>query len=112
MTIEGPGGAISALPFRQDHGDIASLGFRFGDVAYSSDLRDLPPESVAALSGLDLWIVDALRYKPHPSHFSVAEALGWIERIAAAARDPDQPAYRPRLRRIAPPTAAECRARL
>jgi phosphoribosyl 1,2-cyclic phosphate phosphodiesterase len=82
VAIEGPGGAISALPFRQDHGDIASLGFRFGDVAYSSDLRDLPPDSVAALSGLDLWIVDALRYKPHPSHFSVAEALGWIERIA------------------------------
>ncbi len=81
VTIEGKGGPITALPFLQDHGDIASLGFRFGDVAYSSDLRDLPADSVAALSGLDLWIVDALRYKPHPSHFSVAEALDWIKRI-------------------------------
>jgi phosphoribosyl 1,2-cyclic phosphate phosphodiesterase len=82
VTIEGPGGPITALPFRQDHGDIESLGFRFGDVAYSSDVRDLPPESVAALSGLDLWIVDALRYHPHPSHFSVAEALDWIARLS------------------------------
>jgi phosphoribosyl 1,2-cyclic phosphate phosphodiesterase len=82
VTIAGQGGPITALPFLQDHGDIASLGFRFGDVAYSSDLRDLPPASIAALSGLDLWIVDALRYKPHPSHFSVAEALDWIRRIS------------------------------
>jgi phosphoribosyl 1,2-cyclic phosphate phosphodiesterase len=82
VNIPGPGGPIAALPFLQDHGDIASLGFRIGGVAYSSDLRDLPGESVAALAGLDLWIVDALRYKPHPSHFSVDEALAWIERLA------------------------------
>lgn len=82
ITIAGAGGPIHALPFGQDHGDIASLGFRFGRVAYSSDLRDLPPESVAALSGLDLWIVDALRYQPHPSHFSVDEALDWVRRLA------------------------------
>jgi phosphoribosyl 1,2-cyclic phosphate phosphodiesterase len=84
VTIEGQGGPISVLPFRQDHGDIESLGFRFGDVAYSSDLRDLPPDSIAALSGLDLWIIDALWYRSHPSHFSVADALDWIKRIAPA----------------------------
>jgi phosphoribosyl 1,2-cyclic phosphate phosphodiesterase len=82
VTIDGAGGPIAALPFLQDHGDIASLGFRFGKAAYSSDVRDLAPESVTALAGLDLWIVDALRYTPHPSHFSVSEALAWIERIA------------------------------
>jgi len=82
ITIAGAGGPIHALPFNQDHGDIASLGFRFGAVAYSSDLRDLPPDSTAALSGLELWIVDALRYRPHPSHFSVNEALDWIARLA------------------------------
>jgi len=82
VTIEGKGGAISALPFLQQHGDIPSLGFRMGNVAYSSDLNGLPAESVAALGGLDLWIVDALRWTPHPSHFSVDEALAWIERIA------------------------------
>ncbi|HEY6254885.1 MAG TPA: MBL fold metallo-hydrolase [Xanthobacteraceae bacterium] len=82
VTIAGQGGPIRALPIAQDHGDVVSLGFRFGDVAYSSDLRDLPPESVAALAGLDLWIVDALRYHGHPSHFSVDEALDWIRRLA------------------------------
>jgi phosphoribosyl 1,2-cyclic phosphate phosphodiesterase len=41
----------------------------------------MPPESAAALTGLDTWIVDALRYRPHPSHFSVDDALAWIERI-------------------------------
>ncbi len=65
----------------QAHGDIVSLGFRIGDVAYSSDLNDLPETSLAALRGLDLWIVDALRWAPHPSHFSVEQALGWIERL-------------------------------
>ena len=81
VTIQGEGGPITALPFRQEHGDIASLGFRFGKLAYSCDLSALPPESVAALAGLDVWIVDALRYRPHPSHFSLDDALGWIERL-------------------------------
>jgi phosphoribosyl 1,2-cyclic phosphate phosphodiesterase len=81
LTIAGPGGAIAALPILQVHGDIASLGFRFGSVAYSCDLSTLPAESAAALSDLDVWIIDALRYRPHPSHFSVADALGWIERL-------------------------------
>ena len=81
MTIAGQGGPIEALPIRQEHGDIASLGFRFGSMAYSCDLSGLPPESAAALSGLDIWVVDALRYRPHPSHFSLDDALGWIERL-------------------------------
>jgi phosphoribosyl 1,2-cyclic phosphate phosphodiesterase len=81
VTIEGQGGPIAALPFCQEHGDIASLGFRFGKLAYSADLSGLPSESVAALAGLDVWIVDALRYRPHPSHFSLDDALGWIERL-------------------------------
>jgi phosphoribosyl 1,2-cyclic phosphate phosphodiesterase len=81
VEIRGEGGAIAVMPFLQDHGDLPSLGYRFGPVAYSSDLVDLPAESVPALAGLDLWIVDALRYKPHPSHFSVDQALEWIARI-------------------------------
>lgn len=81
LTVEGEGGPISVLPIRQDHGDIQSLGFRFGSFAYSCDLSGLPDESISALAGLDLWIVDALRYNPHPSHFSVADALAWIEKL-------------------------------
>jgi len=81
LTVEGEGGPITALPFLQDHGDIPSLGFRFGGLAYSSDLVDLPEESAALLSGLDCWIVDALRHTPHPSHFSLSDALSWIGRL-------------------------------
>ena len=81
IEIAGQGGPIAALPLLQQHGDIASFGFRFGTLAYSCDLSGLPPESAAALVGIDVWIVDALRPRPHPSHFSVADALAWIERI-------------------------------
>jgi phosphoribosyl 1,2-cyclic phosphate phosphodiesterase len=81
VTVEGEGGPISALPYRQEHGDIPSLGFRFGNLAYSCDVSAIPPESLAALADLDVWILDALRYRPHPSHFSLDEALGWIERL-------------------------------
>jgi phosphoribosyl 1,2-cyclic phosphate phosphodiesterase len=81
VTVEGAGGAITALPFLQGHGDISSLGMRFGDLAYSSDVKDLPDDSVEALRGLHVWIIDALRYTPHPTHFSVSDALAWIERL-------------------------------
>jgi phosphoribosyl 1,2-cyclic phosphate phosphodiesterase len=81
VVIEGEGGAVTALPILQEHGDIPSLGFRFGNVAYSCDLSGLPPQSIAALADLDVWIVDALRYRPHPSHFSLDDALAWIDRL-------------------------------
>jgi len=81
LVITGPGGPIEVLPILQDHGDIASLGFRFGKLAYSCDLSDLPPDSIAALAHLEVWIVDALRYRPHPSHFSLDDALRWIGRL-------------------------------
>jgi len=81
IAIAGQGGPIVALPILQQHGDIDSLGFRFGNVAYSADIGGLPDDSAAALHGLDVWIVDALRERPHPSHFSVADALSWIERL-------------------------------
>jgi phosphoribosyl 1,2-cyclic phosphate phosphodiesterase len=84
VIVVGEGGPIAALPVLQEHGDIPSLGFRFGALAYSCDLSGLPAESVPALSGLDVWIVDALRYRPHPSHFSVEDALNWIDRIKPA----------------------------
>lgn len=82
ITLEGKGGVISTLPFVLQHGNIHALGFRFGDVAYTPDLNGIPQESMEALKDLDLWIVDALRRTPHPSHFSLPETLAWIERIA------------------------------
>jgi phosphoribosyl 1,2-cyclic phosphate phosphodiesterase len=81
VTIEGQGGSIDVLPVLQEHGDIPSLGFRFGGVAYSADIKGLPPESIAAMAGLDVWIVDALRKAPHPSHLNLDEALALVGRI-------------------------------
>ena len=81
VRIDGAGGVIEVLPFRQSHGSGETLGFRFGGLAYSPDLSDLPEESLPHLAGLDVWIVDALRYTGHPSHFSVEQALAWIARL-------------------------------
>ncbi len=78
FVIEGKGGAIPVLAFAQDHGSMRSLGFRFGKIAYSSDLVAIPEASHAALEGLDCWIVDALRDKPHPTHSHVEQTLAWI----------------------------------
>jgi len=75
LIISGPGGDIEILPFRQDHGEIFSLGFRVGNFAYSCDLSSIPEESTYAVSGLDIWVLDALRPAPHPSHLSLSEAL-------------------------------------
>ncbi|MCD1636008.1 MBL fold metallo-hydrolase [Martelella mediterranea] len=83
VRIEGPGGAIEFQAFPQQHGDIISLGFRIGDIAYCTDVSDFPPEAVAKLQNLDLIIIDALQYHGHPSHLSLSQALGWIESFAA-----------------------------
>ena len=82
-TIEGPFavGAVPVTPFLQDHGAVHSLGFRFGPVAYSTDLMGLPEESYAALAGVKVWIVDALKQQAHPTHNSVVKAVAMIERV-------------------------------
>lgn len=80
-TVEGPGGALTLTAFLVRHGDIPALGYRIDDAAYTPDLHDIPKESFGALEGLDLWIVDGLRYAQHPSHFSVRDALQWIDRF-------------------------------
>ena len=81
VKISGAGGPIEALPFRQIHGSGETLGFRFGGIAYSPDVSDFPEESLKALEDLDVWVLDALRYTPHPSHLSVEQALAWIARM-------------------------------
>ncbi len=81
FAIAGAAGPIDVAAIRQQHGQLPSLGFRFGNVAYSPDISDLDEDVVARLEGLDVWIVDALRYEPHVSHFHVKKALSWIERL-------------------------------
>jgi len=82
VTIGGPGGAITFTPFRADHGSIDALGFRVGDVAYLPDVVAIPEESWSHLAGLECWILDALRRKPHPTHAHLALSLEWIARAA------------------------------
>ena len=74
-------GDIDIVPFEQQHGPITSLGYRFGRIAYSTDLNGLSEEAFAALEGIDVWIVDALRYEPHPTHPHLDLTLSWIERL-------------------------------
>ena len=82
LEIDGPGGSLTVTVFEQTHGSINSLGYRIGNVAYSCDLSDFPEASFPAISGLDLWVIDALRPTPHPSHLSLPETLDWIARFA------------------------------
>lgn len=81
VTVGGAGGDITALPIRLHHGNIEALGFRIGNIAYTPDVNGIPAASEEALSGLDLWIVDALKRTPHPSHFCLPDTLRWIERL-------------------------------
>ena len=80
-TIDGKGGAVTLSAFIMQHGNIPALGYRIGDAAYTPDVSDIPSESWPQLENLELWIIDALRYAGHPSHFSVNDALSWIDRF-------------------------------
>ncbi len=82
VTVSGEGGTLSLIPFRQVHGDSFSLGYRICNTAYSPDLNVLADDALPFVSGLDVWIVDALRYRPHITHFNLEDALSWIERLA------------------------------
>lgn len=75
FTIDGKGGPIDVLPYAQMHGDIQTIGYRFDGLAYSSDVSAIPAESWPAIAGADVFVVDALRYRPHVSHFSVDQAI-------------------------------------
>jgi phosphoribosyl 1,2-cyclic phosphate phosphodiesterase len=79
--LSGNGGAINFEPLMQIHGSIHSLGFRIGNFAYCSDVSDFPAKTVEAMQGLDVLVIDALQYRPHPSHLSLDETLAWIERL-------------------------------
>jgi phosphoribosyl 1,2-cyclic phosphate phosphodiesterase len=84
LTITGAGGAITLHPFRAEHGSMDALGFRIEGLAYLPDVVEIPPESWPFLAGLDTWIVDALRRKPHPTHAHLALTLEWIARAKPA----------------------------
>jgi phosphoribosyl 1,2-cyclic phosphate phosphodiesterase len=82
FVVNGPGGPIPIAPFRVDHGSMEALGFRIGDLAYLPDVVRIPEDSWPHLEGLKIWILDALRRTPHPTHAHLALSLEWIAKMA------------------------------
>lgn len=70
------------IPFTQNHGLSNSLGFRIGDIAYSTDVVELNDKAFEVLHGVKIWIVGALQYEPHIAHANVEKVLGWIKKIS------------------------------
>lgn len=81
VTITGAGGPITLTPFEVEHGSIDALGFKINNTAYLPDVSDIPDTVWPMLEDLDLWIVDALRRDPHPTHAHLARTLDWIDRV-------------------------------
>lgn len=79
VTVEGAGGEIIFQPFRVQHGGITSLGLRIGGLVYLPDVSDIPAEAWPLIHGAELFICDALRYEPHPTHAHLAQTLDWIK---------------------------------
>ncbi len=69
------------MPIRLEHGKSPVLGFRVGALAYCTDVSRIPPESWPLLEGLDILVLDALRYEKHPTHFSLSDALAVVEEV-------------------------------
>ena len=79
-------GAFSLLGFEVEpieviHGELSVTAFRIGEFAYVTDCSRIPDEACDQLQGLDLLVIDALRVKPHPTHLTLDQALGYVERL-------------------------------
>ncbi len=80
ITIDGPGGPVTLIPFRVQHGEITALGFRIGGLVYLPDVSDIPDGAWPLIEDAPVFIIDALRHEPHPSHAHLALSLDWIAR--------------------------------
>ena len=82
QAIDGPfrAAGVDVMPFLQDHGFSKTLGFRIGAMAYSTDVIELDEAAFATLRGVELWIVDCIRRKPHATHAHLEKTLRWIAR--------------------------------
>ena len=78
FEVPGPAGPIHFQPFLVDHGSMEALGFRIAGLAYLPDVVAIPETAWQHLQGLDCWVLDALRRKPHPTHAHLALSLQWI----------------------------------
>lgn len=82
FVIEGAGGGITFTPLPVQHGRITALGFRMGGLAYLPDVSAMSESTFNLLNGLEVFVLDALRYAPHPSHINLETSLEWIARTA------------------------------
>jgi len=76
-------GGVEIVPVPLFHGSLPVLGFRIGSFAYLTDCNRIPDESFALLDGVRTLIIDALRHRPHSTHFSVGEATAAAARLGA-----------------------------
>ncbi len=84
FSVDGAAGPITFTPFRVDHGSMEALGFRIGDLAYLPDVVRIPDLARSQLQGLEVWIIDALRRRPHPTHAHLDLTLKWIAELRPA----------------------------
>lgn len=82
VTVDGPGGAITLAPFPVEHGPIMANGIKVAGLAYVPDVSEMTQAAWDACAGLDVFVIDALRRAPHPTHAHLEKSLEWIARVA------------------------------
>lgn len=85
--VDGPfdlfGSEVVPIPVL--HGRLPILGYRFDDLAYVTDAKEIPASSMALLRGLDVLVINALRERPHPTHLSIGEAVSVVDELRPRA---------------------------
>jgi phosphoribosyl 1,2-cyclic phosphate phosphodiesterase len=75
------GNELEITPLEVIHGKLPVMAYRFNNFAYATDLNFISDDTIAAMQGLDILILDCVRIKPHPTHLGINEALAYVERI-------------------------------
>jgi|SRR4051812_7692808 phosphoribosyl 1,2-cyclic phosphate phosphodiesterase len=79
MTVAG----VEMLPLAFQHGHLRVFGYRFGNLAYITDVKSIPPAERERLQGLDVLVLNALWWRPHPTHLSITEAVETARALGA-----------------------------
>ncbi|MBC6442678.1 MAG: MBL fold metallo-hydrolase [Rhodobacteraceae bacterium] len=82
VTVDGPGGLITLTPFPVTHGPITANGIKVAGLVYLPDVSEMNDLAERLCRNLDIFVIDALRRAPHPTHFNLETALSWVEKLA------------------------------
>ena len=74
---------VKVLPLAFQHGHLRVFGYRFGDLAYITDVKEIPPAERERLQGLEVLALNALWWRPHPTHLSISEAIETAQALGA-----------------------------